>query len=83
MPDKAPLPIYPTPYRQPPLYREPPLVKAYLGHAIGTALLGALLPSGEHLGAVHRLVLPIVELIPNALKITNRAPMRLSLSGMN
>lgn len=55
-------------------YKHPPLVQAYLGHAIGTTLLGALLPSGEHLGWLHALVRPIVELIPNAVRITNRAP---------
>ena len=55
-------------------YRQPPLGKVYLGHAIETALLGVLLPSSEHLTALHRLMLPIVELIPNALRITSRAP---------
>lgn len=53
-------------------YRQPPLVKFYIGHAIGTALLGLFMPSGEHLEALHRLMLPIVKLIPNALRITNR-----------
>lgn len=54
-------------------YRQPPLMKAYLGHAIGTFLLGVLLPSGEHLELLHRLMLPFVKLIPNAVRITNRA----------
>jgi heme/copper-type cytochrome/quinol oxidase subunit 4 len=49
-------------------------MRAYLGHAIGTALLGGLLPSGEHLGPLHRLATPIVELIPNAIRLTNRTP---------
>ncbi|QHE88055.1 hypothetical protein F9K07_25755 [Hydrogenophaga sp. BPS33] len=49
-------------------------MKAYLGHAIGTAFLGLLLPSGEHLGPLHRLMLPIVELIPNAMRATARTP---------
>lgn len=57
-----------------PTWREPPLIKVYLGHAIGTALLGAMLPSGEHLRSLHRLMLPIVELIPNVVRITSRAP---------
>lgn len=55
-------------------YKHPPLMKAYLAHAIGTALLGAVLPSGEYLEVLHRLMLPIVELIPNAMRITERAP---------
>lgn len=57
-----------------PTYKHPPIMKAYLGHAMGTALLGAVLPSGEHLELLHRLMLPIVELIPNAVRITERAP---------
>jgi hypothetical protein len=57
-----------------PRYKEPPLVKICLGHALGTAVLGALLPSGEHLGWLHRLMLPVVELIPNAVRLTERAP---------
>lgn len=55
-------------------YKQPPLMKAYSAHAVGTMLLGALLPSGEHLGLLHSLMLPIVKLIPNAVRITNRAP---------
>lgn len=57
-----------------PRYKEPPIVKAWIGHAIGTGLLGALLPGGDHLGFLHRLMLPIVELIPNAMRITSRSP---------
>lgn len=55
-------------------YKHPPLMQAYAGHAVGTAILGALLPSGEHLDWLHRLMIPIVELIPNAARITSRAP---------
>lgn len=47
---------------------------AWIGHAVGTGLLGFILPSGENLGWLHRLVLPIVEIIPNAMRITSRAP---------
>jgi heme/copper-type cytochrome/quinol oxidase subunit 4 len=47
---------------------------AWVAHAVGIALLGALLPSGEHLAWLHRLVSPVVELIPNAIRITNRSP---------
>jgi hypothetical protein len=57
-----------------PRYEEPPLVKICLGHALFTAVLGALLPSGEHLAWLHRLMLPVVELIPNAVRLTERAP---------
>jgi len=57
-----------------PSYKPPPIVHAWVGHAVGTGLLGALLPSGEHLGWLHRLMLPIVEVIPNAMRITSRAP---------
>jgi hypothetical protein len=57
-----------------PSYKQPPIVHAWVGHAFGTSLLGALLPSGEHLGWLHRLVSPLVELIPNAVRITNRSP---------
>lgn len=53
-------------------YRQPPLVKFYIGHAIGTAFLGLFMPSGEHLETLHRLMFPIVQLIPNAWRITNR-----------
>jgi hypothetical protein len=49
-------------------------MKAYLAHAIGMALLGVLLPSGDHLGFVHRLVTPLVEAIPNAQRVTLLAP---------
>lgn len=56
------------------IYKEPPLVKTYIGHATATGLLGLLLPSGEHLGWLHERVLPVVELIPNAVRMTNRAP---------
>lgn len=55
-------------------YRQPPLMKAYFSHAIGTALLGLLLPAGEHLAWLHSLVKPIVALIPNAARVTERAP---------
>ncbi len=58
----------------PQIYKEPPLVKTYLGHATVTGVLGMLLPSGEHLGWLHERVLPVVELIPNAVRMTNRAP---------
>lgn len=57
-----------------PRYKAPPIFKAWIGHAIGTGLLGALLPGGEHLGFLHRLMLPIVEVIPNAMRITSRSP---------
>lgn len=49
-------------------------MKICLGHAVGTALLGALLPSGEHMGWLHRLMLPVLESIPNAVRLTERAP---------
>lgn len=57
-----------------PAYKQPPLVQTYFGHAIGTAALGALLPSGDQLSSLHALVRPVVELIPNAVRVTNRAP---------
>lgn len=53
-------------------YKQPPLVQTYLGHAVGTAVLGALLPPGDKLGHIHALVQPLVELIPNAVRITQR-----------
>lgn len=55
-------------------YRHPPLMKAYLSHAVGTAVIGTLLPSGEHLTWLHRLLQPVVNLIPNAIRIPLRAP---------
>lgn len=56
-----------------PSYKPPPIVHAWVGHAVGTGLLGFMLPSGEHLGWLHRLVSPLVELIPNAVRLTNRS----------
>lgn len=56
-----------------PSYKQPPIVHAWVGHAVGTGLLGFMLPSGEHLGWLHRLVIPVVELIPNAVRLTNRS----------
>lgn len=49
-------------------------MKICMGHVLGTAVLGALLPSGEHLGWLDRLMLPVVALIPNAVRLTERAP---------
>ncbi|TFY96442.1 hypothetical protein [Ramlibacter rhizophilus] len=54
-------------------YKEPSLAKTYLGHAVGTALIGALLPNGDRLGWLHSWMWPIVEWIPNAGRLTNRA----------
>lgn len=47
---------------------------AWIGHAVGTGLLGFMLPSGEHLEWLYRLVKPVVELIPNAVRLSNRSP---------
>lgn len=55
-------------------YRQPPLMKVYFVHAISTAVLGLLMPSGEHLTWLHQLLQPIVNLIPNAVRIPLRAP---------
>lgn len=55
-------------------YRQPPLMKAYFAHAIATAVMGLLLPSGKHLTGLHQLLQPIVNLIPNAVRIPLRAP---------
>lgn len=49
-------------------------MQAYLGHALGSALLGILLPTGEYLTSLHEVVQPLVNLIPNAVRITERAP---------
>lgn len=55
-------------------YRQPPVMKAYFAHAIGTAVMGLLLPAGEHLTALHQWMQPVVNLFPNAVRIPLRAP---------
>lgn len=55
-------------------YRAPPMVRIYLIHAIGTALLGALLPSGEHMQGLHAIAFPIIQQLPGAIKISQQAP---------
>jgi hypothetical protein len=55
-------------------YRQPPLMKIYLGHAVGTATLGALLPPGEHLQGLHAITQPLLQLIPGAMSISKLAP---------
>jgi hypothetical protein len=55
-------------------YRQPPLMGIYLSHAIGTAVLGALLPSGQHLQSLHTAILPMLKLFPGAIAITKNAP---------
>ena len=54
-------------------YKEPPLMKIYFGHATGTAALGALLPSGEHLQSLHAFVSPLILKIPGAVALTKQA----------
>lgn len=49
-------------------------MKICLSHALGTTVLGVLMPTGEHLRWLHPLMLPVVELIPNAVRLTERAP---------
>ncbi|NIM41637.1 MAG: hypothetical protein GTN84_11130 [Hydrogenophaga sp.] len=56
------------------VYKQPPMMRAYFVHAFGTAALGVLLPSGQHLVWLHSLMQPVVALIPNALRVTERAP---------
>ena len=46
----------------------------YLGHAIGTAVLGALLPAGEHLKDIHPLIQPILQWFPGAISLSKQAP---------
>jgi hypothetical protein len=53
-------------------YREPPLIKTYFGHAALICLIGFLLPKGVDSNWLHGLMWPIVSLIPNAVRLTNR-----------
>lgn len=55
-------------------YRQPPWTKIYLGHAIGTAVLGALLPAGEHLKGLHAFALPVLQWFPGAISLSKQAP---------
>lgn len=55
-------------------YKHPPLMRAYAVHAVSTAVFGAFLPSGEHLGWLHPRMQAVVGMIPNAVRLTERAP---------
>ncbi len=56
------------------LYQHPPLIKAYLAHAICTALIGLFLSAINQLTWLQDLLVPVVNLVPNAIQITDRAP---------
>ncbi|TFY96444.1 hypothetical protein [Ramlibacter rhizophilus] len=55
-------------------YKHPPIGIPYLGHTVGAALMGALLPKGDYLILMHSLIWPIVSWIPNVVRLTVNAP---------
>lgn len=55
-------------------YRQPPWMKIYLGHAIGTAVLGMLLLSSNQTKKLHPYTQPILEWFPGAISISKQAP---------
>jgi hypothetical protein len=54
-------------------FRQPPWTVIFLGHAIGSVTLGALLPSGEHLQGLHAVTLPMLQWNPGAMAISKQA----------